>query len=116
MIKLNDGIFYVNWSQYFENLFIHNLLFEHTAYVFKGFVLINEVLYSVVEQCYVKPTSPTDIEAVKKEMFDNGFVLKKGNDYLHEQLGLIVEDLHDENVLTKDGVLFYVNTVIYLKD
>jgi len=52
---------------------------------------------------------------VKKYMFSQGFELKKRNDYLHSGLGIIVEDLHEENVLIRDNTLFFIDTVIYLK-
>jgi hypothetical protein len=29
-------------------------------------------------------------------------------------MGIILEDLHDENVLTYNGVLFFIDTVFYL--
>jgi len=29
-------------------------------------------------------------------------------------LGLIIEDLHDENVLTQNGVLYFIDTVFYI--
>ena len=116
VIKINDAIFYVNWTQYLENLITHNLLFPATAYTLLGFLQLNETLYSVVRQEYIKPTEPTNINAIKEEMLGNGFIIKKNNDYIHEKLGLIIEDLHEENVLTHKGVLFFVDTVIYLKD
>jgi hypothetical protein len=47
-------------------------------------------------------------------LHENGFLLKKNNDYFNPTLGLILEDLHDENVLTNGGVLFFVDTVFYL--
>lgn len=113
--KLNDAIFYVNWSQYIESILIHNILFPETAYELKGFVLINVTLYAVVEQVYIEPTSPTTITAIRTLMIEKGFVVKKRNDYINNNLGLIVEDLHEENVLTREGVLFFIDTVIYLK-
>jgi hypothetical protein len=39
---------------------------------------------------------------------------KKANDYFHPELGIILEDLHDENVLTEGGVLQFIDTVFYL--
>ena len=48
-------------------------------------------------------------------MFSKGFSIKKRNDYIHTELGLIIEDLHEENVLVKDDTLFFIDTVIYLK-
>ena len=33
----------------------------------------------------------------------------------HADLGIILEDLHDENVLTQDGILYFIDTVFYIK-
>jgi len=115
VIKFNDGIFYVNWSQYFENLIIHNILFKETSYELLGFIMINKVLYSVVQQDYIEPSEKTKIADIQHEMFTRGFTLKRRNDYVNNELGLIIEDLHEENVLVNKGVLFFIDTVIYLK-
>ena len=64
-----------------------------------------------VRQPFVTATEKTDLEAVKKFMSENGFINTKNNDYRNTVLGIILEDLHDENVLTKDGVLYFVDTV-----
>ena len=113
--KLNDAIFYVNWSQYLESLLLHNILFSETKYELLGFVIINKSLYSVVEQDFISPSEKTTIESVKDLMFSKGFAIKKRNDYIHTDLGLIIEDLHEETVLLKEGTLFFIDTVIYLK-
>ena len=44
----------------------------------------------------------------------NGFVNRKNNDYFHPNLGIILEDLHDENVLTIDGTLQFIDAIFYL--
>ncbi len=49
-------------------------------------------------------------------MLNNGFSNIRFNDYTNEGKGIIIEDLHDENVLTKDGLLFFVDTVFYVTD
>jgi len=67
-----------------------------------------------VRQPFVTATEKTDLEAVKKFMSENGFINTKNNDYRNTVLGIILEDLHDENVLTKDGVLYFVDTVFYI--
>jgi hypothetical protein len=54
------------------------------------------------------------LNRVNEFLIANGFINKKNNDFYHLELGLVLEDLHDENVLTKDGFLFFVDTVIYL--
>lgn len=115
VLKLNDAVFYVNWTQYFESLLIHNILFKETKYELIGFLKMNTTLFSVIQQDYIEPTDKTDIENIKKLMFSKGFTLKKRNDYIHSELGLIIEDLHEENVLQKEGSLFFIDTVIYLK-
>lgn len=38
----------------------------------------------------------------------------KKNDYRNDFLGIILEDLHDENVLVNNNLLFYIDTVFYL--
>jgi hypothetical protein len=116
VIKLNDAIFYVNWTQYLESLIIHNLLFSPTSYELKGFIRINDILYAVVEQDYIESSEQTSLENIRNKMFENGFVIKKKNDFIHNELGLIIEDLHEENVLTFKGILFFIDTVIYLKN
>lgn len=44
----------------------------------------------------------------------NGFINTRNNDYINTDLGIILEDLHDENVLTKYDVLYFIDTVFYL--
>ncbi|MBY0476720.1 MAG: hypothetical protein K2Q24_03675 [Chitinophagaceae bacterium] len=39
VIKLNDAVFYLSWSDYFLSLQIHNLFFPGTAYMLIGFYL-----------------------------------------------------------------------------
>jgi hypothetical protein len=45
---------------------------------------------------------------------NNGFDNTRNNDYYNPELRLILEDLHDENVLTQDGVLYFIDTVFYI--
>jgi hypothetical protein len=71
-------------------------------------------LFAVVKQPFVKATESTDLNNVKEFLLANGFINKKENDYFHPGLGLILEDLHDENVLTEDGVLQFIDTVFFL--
>ena len=38
--KINDGVYYATWLEYFNSLVIHNLLFPNTAYTLLGFASI----------------------------------------------------------------------------
>jgi len=112
--KLNDSIFYQYWLDYFYSLLIHNYFFPSTAYQLIGFFKKEDVIYAVVKQPFIEITSTTDTSTVKEFLYANGFQLRKNNDYFNTELGLILEDLHDENVLTNNGILFFIDTVFYL--
>lgn len=116
VLKINDSIFYSFWQDYFNSLLIHNYFFPHLSYELLGFTILNQKLYSVVKQPYVRATESTDLENVKEFLLENGFINKKNNDYFHPELSIILEDLHDENVLTSEGVLQFIDTVFYITD
>ncbi|MFA6569919.1 MAG: hypothetical protein WCT77_01645 [Bacteroidota bacterium] len=113
--KLNDGIFYESWIDYLNSLLLHNYFFENTKYELLGFCLKENVFYFVVKQPFVLMTEKTDLSKVKSFMAENGFKNTKNNDYYNPELNLILEDLHDENVLTRKGTLFFIDTVFYIK-
>lgn len=79
-----------------------------------GFIKDKSTLYAVVQQSYVAITANTDLEQVKKFLTQNGFENTRNNDYFNPELGIILEDLHDENVLTRNGVLYFIDTVFFL--
>ncbi len=114
VLKLNDAIYYASWIDYFHNLLLNNLFFPDTAYQLLGFYNEASILYAVVEQPFVKANEKTDLNIVKAFLENNGFFNKKNHDYYNEELGLILEDLHDENVLTQDGMLYFIDTVFYI--
>jgi hypothetical protein len=68
----------------------------------------------VVRQPFIEISEPTDTMVVKEFLLANGFQLKKNNDYFNPTARIILEDLHDENVLTNKGVLFFIDTTFYL--
>ena len=114
VLKLNDAIYYASWIDYFHNLLLNNLFFPDTAYNLLGFYKDLDIIYAVVEQQFVKANEKTDLNAVKTFLENNGFRNTKNHDYLNEKLGLILEDLHDENVLTQNGMLCFIDTVFYI--
>jgi hypothetical protein len=95
---------------------LHNTFFEDTAYRLIGFHRNEENLYAVVEQPFVEITSNTDLNQINEFLSSNGFSNLRNNDYYNSEFGIILEDLHDENVLTKDGLLYFIDTVFYLTE
>lgn len=114
IIKLNDTIFYEWWEDYFNSLLLHNFFFPSLAYELLGFYKLNSTLHAVVKQPFVQITEVTNLENVKIFLNENGFINKKANDYFHPELGLILEDLHDENVLTENRTLQFIDTIFYI--
>lgn len=107
-------MFYELWFDYFNSLLIHNYFFPATAYDFIGFKLIDNELHAVVKQEFIVASEAVDLEIVKQFLIFNGFNNTRNNDYIHPDIGLIFEDLHDENVLSNNGVLFFIDTIFYL--
>lgn len=116
VIKLNDTIFYASWKDYFNSLLIHNYFFNSTKYELLGFKIINKKIFAVVKQRFVKADEIVDLEQVKSFLEFNNFRNVRNNDYQNDELGLIFEDLHDENVLINNGILYFIDTIFYLTD
>jgi hypothetical protein len=114
VLKLNDSIFYAYWFDYLVSLTIRNYPFPQTAYELKGFHRENGILHAVVKQPFIEITEPTNLLAIQEFLLANGFLLKKSNDYFNQEMGIILEDLHDENVLTNQRALFFIDTIFYL--
>ena len=114
VFKLNDSIYYSSWEDYFINLSLNNYFFPDTSYLLVGFCMVDETLYALVEQPFVKANQPTDLSLVKEFLLANRFVNTRNHDYFNSDLGIILEDLHDENVLTQDGLLYFIDTVFYI--
>lgn len=116
VLKLNDAIYYKKWIDYFHSLLLHNYFFSDTAYELIGFTKENGVLYAVVQQAFVNTTQTTNLNQVKVFLEENGFQNNRNNDYINHALGIILEDLHDENVLTQNDMLYFIDTVFYFSD
>lgn len=113
VIKLNDAVYYATWLEFFNSLVIHNLLFKDTAYAFLGFTDKNNCLQAVLRQAFIRSDAPVDLADVKKLLAFNGFENTRRNDYYNKELGLILEDIHDENVIVNSETLFFIDTVFY---
>jgi hypothetical protein len=95
------------------SLLLHNYFFPKLAYDLIGFYQ-KDRLYAVVKQRFVVANQITNLSNVKELLASNGFINRKANDYYNPDLGIILEDLHDENVLTNSGYLYFIDTVFYV--
>jgi hypothetical protein len=114
VIKLNDGIYYSTWLDFFNSICIHNLVFPETAYTFLGFTIKAETLYAVLKQDFIISNASADLNEVELYLNNNGFVRTKRNDYCNSELSLKLEDIHDENVIKQNDGYFFIDTVFYI--
>jgi len=116
VIKVNDAVYYATWLEYLNSLLIHNLLFPNTAYEFVGFTLGKEgELKAVLQQRFIEGEQ-ADLSDIKEHLNFNGFAHTKRQDYFNIEFGLILEDMHDENVIARNDVLFFIDTVFYITE
>ena len=113
VLKLNNGVYYATWLEFFNSIVLHNLIFENTAYAFLGFTKEENILYAVLKQSFIISDKQAALHDIKSLLEFNGFKNIRRNDYTHKELGLILEDMHDENVIVNSDTLFFIDTVFY---
>ena len=114
VIKVNGGVYYATWLEFFNSILLHNVLFENTAYTLIGFYREEGQIYAMLKQPYVECNRTVEIAEIKTFLEFNGFINTRRQDYVNKELGLILEDMHDENVLLCDRLLFFVDSVFYV--
>jgi len=114
VIKINDAIYYATWLEFFNSILLHNLIFENTSYRLLGFVKEDGILSAVLKQSFILSDAQVELEDVKKILEFNGFKNTRRHDYIHQELGLILEDMHDENVIVNSETLFFIDSVFYI--
>ncbi|MDX1935923.1 MAG: hypothetical protein SFU21_02335 [Flavihumibacter sp.] len=114
VIKLNDAIYYSTWLDFFTSLLLHNQIFQATKYELIGFVKNHGCLQAALSQQFVISDSAVNLSDVKFFLEYNGFENTKRNDYYNSELGIILEDIHDENVIINSGIIFFIDTVFYV--
>ena len=113
VIKVNDAIYYATWTEYFNSVVIHNLLFPNTAYSLIGFTETGDSLNAVVEQPFIEG-GQARLNDIKELLNFNGFDNTRRQDYYNKEFGLVLEDMHDENVIARQDILFFIDTVFYV--
>jgi len=111
--KLNDGVYYGTWLEFSNCVLLQNLIFDNTSYTLLGFVRDNDSLVTVLKQPFVACDGQAELNDIKEILEYNGFVNTRRQDYAHHELGLILEDMHDENVLVCQDTLFFMDSVFY---
>lgn len=114
--KVNTGHFHGTWLDFFNRLTLHRALFPSTVYTLTGFTDEEGQFCAVIEQPWVNVLRGASKEEIEVFLSQTGFKHLRFNDYYNKEHGIILEDLHDENIfMGPNGNLLFVDPVIYLE-
>ena len=74
---------------------------------------VEEMLFAVVQQPFVEGDQAS-LDHIEGFLNFNGFTKVRRQDYYNSELKLALEDMHDENVISKGEILFFIDTVFYI--
>jgi Serine/Threonine/Tyrosine Kinase found in polyvalent proteins len=95
---------------------LHNVLFPGARLQLEGLVQVAGRPWPVMSQAAVRAKRGARRDEVEPFMHRLGFARTRGEDYRHPE-GILVEDLHDENVfIDQDDNLVVIDPVIYLTE
>ena len=114
VFKRNNLSFHLSYADFFDRLALHNLIFPGAPLSFEGFVERQNGLWPIMSQPAVRARQGASRAEVEVFMHRLGFKRIKYDDYRHPE-GILVEDLHDENVfIDEEGEVVVIDPVIYL--
>ena len=113
--KRNNMAYHSSYLEYFHRVVLHNYLFAETAIQFEGLMWYDDMLQLVIRQKALLGQRGATRAEVESELNLRGFSRRTADNYYSSSLGLLVEDLHDENMLVDaDGDLIIFDPVIYI--
>jgi Serine/Threonine/Tyrosine Kinase found in polyvalent proteins len=115
VIKANTGTYHGNWLELFNRLLCHAILFPASKYTTVGFTTIEETFAVIIQQQFALLTEGAPRSTVETYLTQHGFIRTKNDDYYNPVLGIILEDLHDENVFLLEGQILFIDPVIYFE-
>lgn len=115
VIKANTGTYHGSWLEFFNRLFCHAICFPATKYTTIGFTTIEQTFTVLIQQQFVLLTEGAPRYIVERYLKQHGFTRTKNDDYYNPALGIILEDLHDENVFLLEGQILFIDPVIYFE-
>lgn len=74
---------------------------------------IDGSLHAILQQPFIEGVQAS-LDDIRDLLSYNGFENTKRQDYYNKEFGIVLEDMHDENVIAKDELLFFIDTVFYL--
>lgn len=113
--KRNSLSFHLSYCDFFDRLALHHLLFPGAPLRLEGFIAASGGLWPVMSQPAIRArrgATRAEVEAIMRRL---DFKRVRHDDYEHAE-GILVEDLHDENVfIDLEGDIVVIDPVIYLR-
>ncbi len=115
VIKANSGSYHGNWLEFFNRLICHSLFFPSTEYITIGFTILDDTFSVIIKQPFALLNQGAPRHIVEPFLKQFGFVRTRNDDYYNGKLGIILEDLHDENIFLLDEQILFIDPVIYFE-
>lgn len=115
VIKVNTGTYHGNWLEFFNRLLCHAILFPATKYRTIGLTRIEHTFAVIIQQQFAILAEGAPRSIVEPYLNKHGFIRSKNDDYYNSALGIILEDLHDENVFLLEEQILFIDPVIYFE-
>jgi hypothetical protein len=115
VVKANIGTYHGNWLEFFNRLLCHAILFPATKYSTIGFTNVEQTFAVLIQQQFALLTEGAPRSIVEPYLNQHGFARTKNDDYYNSSLGIILEDLHDENVFLLEEQVLFIDPVIYFE-
>lgn len=80
-----------------------------------GITSVDQNFAVVIQQQFALLTEGAPRSKVEPYLNKHGFARTKNEDYYNSALGIILEDLHDENVFMLEGQILFIDPVIYFE-
>ena len=80
-----------------------------------GITSVEQTLAVIIKQQFAVLAQGAERYMVESYLNDHGFIRTKNDDYYNQELGIILEDLHDENIFLLGKQLLFIDPVIYFE-
>ncbi len=110
------GVYHYTWLDYFNRILLHKFIFPSTRYSVVGFTEENGAFAAITRQPFTTFEKGASRKITEEYLLQQGFKRIKNDDYYNASSGVILEDLHDENIF-EDGVgnILFIDPVIYFE-